>query len=46
MAELAEETNDDNFKDDVAKHQGAQGVAYEHSLQDVWAVMNKLQKLR
>jgi hypothetical protein len=44
MAELAEETDYDNFKSEVARHQGRAGATYEHSLHDVWSVMHKLQK--
>jgi hypothetical protein len=44
LAGLAEETHYDNFKSKVARHQGKAGAAYEHSLHDVWAVMNRLQK--
>jgi len=43
-AALAEETDYDNFKSEVARHQGRAGAAYEHSLHDVWSVMNRLQK--
>lgn len=41
---LAEETDYDNFKSEVARHQGRAGSAYERSLHEVWSVMNKLQK--
>jgi hypothetical protein len=44
VAELAEETDYDNFKSEVARHQGKAGAAYEHALHDVWSVMNRLQK--
>ena len=44
VAGLAEETDYDNFKSEVARHQGRAGAAYEHSLHDVWSVMNRLQK--
>lgn len=44
VAELANETDYDNFKSEVANHQGPAGAAYEHSLHSVWSVMNKLQK--
>jgi len=44
LAGLAEETDYDNFKSEVARHQGKTGAAYEHSLHDVWSVMQKLQK--
>ena len=41
---LAEETDYDNFKSEVARHQGRGGAAYERSLHDVWSVMNRLQR--
>ena len=41
---LNEEMDYDNFKSEVARHQGSEGAAYEHSLHEVWSVMNKLQK--
>ena len=44
LAGLAEETDYDNFKSEVAHHQGRAGAAYEHSLHEVWAVMHRLQK--
>lgn len=44
LAGLAEETDYDNFKAEVARHQGKSGAAYEHSLHDVWSVMHKLQE--
>ncbi len=44
LAGLAEETDYDNFKSEVARHQGKAGAAYERSLHDVWSVMRKLQK--
>ena len=44
LAALAEETDYDNFKSEVARHQGKAGAAYEHSLHEVWEVMNRLQK--
>ena len=44
LAGLAEETDYDNFKSEVARHQGRDGAAYERSLHEVWSVMNKLQK--
>jgi hypothetical protein len=44
VAELANETDYDNFKSEVANHQGRAGAAYEHSLHDVWSVMYKLQR--
>lgn len=44
LAGLAEETDYDNFKSEVAHHQGRGGAAYERSLHEVWSVMNRLQK--
>ena len=41
---LNEEMDYDNFKSKVARHQGSDGADYEHSLHEVWSVMNKLQK--
>jgi hypothetical protein len=43
VAALADETDYDNFKSEVARHQGRRGAAYEESLHDVWSVMNRLQ---
>jgi hypothetical protein len=44
LAELAEETDYDNFKSEVARYQGRAGAAYEHALHEVWSVMHRLQK--
>ena len=44
VAGLAEETDYDNFKSEVAHHLGKAGAAYEHSLHDVWSVMHRLQR--
>ena len=44
LAGLAEETDYDNFKSEVAEHQGRAGADYEHSLHQVWSVMRRLQK--
>ena len=44
LAGLAEETDYDNFKSEVARNQGRAGAAYERSLHDVWSVMHRLQK--
>lgn len=41
---LTEEMDYDNFKSEVANHQGKAGAAYEHSLHEVWSVMHRLQK--
>jgi hypothetical protein len=44
LAGLAEEIDYDNFKSEVARHQGRAGADYEHSLHEVWSVMYRLQK--
>ena len=44
VSELTDELDYDNFKSEVARHQGSDGAAYEHSLHDVWSVMYRLQK--
>lgn len=44
LSGLAEETDYDNFKSEVARHQGREGADYEHSLHEVWSVMHELQK--
>ncbi len=44
LSALAEETDYDNFKSEVAHFQGRAGGAYERSLHDVWSVMHRLQK--
>ena len=41
---LNEDMDYDNFKSEVARFQGSDGAAYEHSLHDVWSVMYGLQK--
>lgn len=43
LSGLAQDTDYDNFKSAVAKHQGTAGVDYERALHDVWSVMNELQ---
>ena len=43
LSELALETDYDNFKSEVVRHQGRAGAAYEHALHDVWSVMHRLQ---
>ena len=45
LSGLAEETDYDNFKSEVASHQGTAGAAYEHSLHSVWSAMHKLQEI-
>ena len=44
LAKLAEETDYDNFKGAVERHQGAAGNVYQNALHDVWEVMHGLQK--
>ena len=44
MAGLSEETDYDNFKSEVARHQGMEGAAYGHSLHQVWSTMHRLQE--
>lgn len=44
LSSLAEETDYDNFKSEVARYKGKTGEAYERSLHDVWSVMHELQK--
>ena len=44
LAAMAEETDYDNFKSEVARHLGKDGMAYEKSLHDVWDVMYGLQR--
>ena len=44
VSKLVEETDYDNFKNEVKHHQGKAGAAYEHALHEVWHVMNRLQK--
>jgi hypothetical protein len=41
---LNDEMDYDNFKSKVARHQGSAGADFEHSLHEVWSVMNRLQK--
>lgn len=43
LSELAAETDYDNFKSEVARHQGLSGAAYEESLHEVWSIMYRLQ---
>jgi len=44
LAGVAAEIDYDNFKSEVARHQGRAGAAYERSLHEVWSVMHRLQK--
>jgi len=43
LSGLAEETDYDNFKSEVARHQGYAGATYERLLHKVWEVMYRLQ---
>ena len=44
LAGLAEETDYDNFKSEVARHQGHNGRDYENALHDVWDIARRLQE--
>ncbi|WP_202617399.1 hypothetical protein [Roseimaritima sediminicola] len=44
MLGLTDEMDYDNFKSEVARHQGNDGARYKESLHEVWSVMNRLQK--
>jgi len=44
LAKLAEETDYDNFKDAVARHDGQAWDQYSLALHDVWSVMYRLQE--
>src|SRR5262245_1671017 len=44
LSGLVEETDYNNFKSEVARHQGMAGDAYERSLHAVWSVMRNLPK--
>jgi hypothetical protein len=44
LGELAQEQEWSNFKNEVARYQGAAGRAYVGALHDVWGVMNRLQE--
>jgi hypothetical protein len=44
LAGLSQDTDYDNFKSEVARHQGKAGAAYERSLHEVWSVMHRLHK--
>jgi hypothetical protein len=43
VAALADEIEYDNFKSEVAHHQGRAGAAYADALHDIWGVMYRLQ---
>ena len=44
LVAMNEDMDYDNFKSEVARHQGRSGAEYEHALHEVWAVVNRLQK--
>jgi hypothetical protein len=44
LAQLADETDYDNFKSEVAEHLGSKGASYESALHEVWDVMHRMQK--
>lgn len=46
LAEMAEEQEWSNFKNEVAAHQGAEGAPYAAALHDVWGIMYRLQNSR
>jgi hypothetical protein len=43
VAQLAEEQIWSNFKDEVDRFQGAEGLEYVDALHETWALMRKLQ---
>jgi hypothetical protein len=43
LESIGDEIDYDNFKSQVARHQGSSGATYAHSLHDVWSIMNRLQ---
>ena len=44
LAGLAEDTDYDNFKSEVARHPGRAGASYERSLHEIWLHMKRLQE--
>ena len=44
LAELAEEQDWSNFKNEVAAYQGKSGASYSRALHDVWEIMYRLQR--
>src|SRR4051812_43444993 len=44
LSALADEIDYDNFKSEVARHQGPAGIDYERALHEVWSVMHELQE--
>ena len=43
LESIGDEIDYDNFKSQVARHQGSSGATYSHSLHDVWSIMHRLQ---
>ncbi|TVQ03850.1 MAG: hypothetical protein EA381_00855 [Planctomycetaceae bacterium] len=43
LAGLAAETDDDNVKSEVARHQDRGGADFKRSLHEVWMVIRRLQ---
>lgn len=43
LAALSEDIDYDNFKSEVARHQGQTGSAYGRALHTVWSAMHRLQ---
>jgi hypothetical protein len=43
LSELANETDYDNFKSEVARYQGRKGAAYRDALHDIWSLTTELQ---
>ena len=44
LAELAEEQDWSNFKNEVAVYQGKGGASYARALHDIWEIMHRLQR--
>lgn len=44
LGALNDEIDYDNFKAEVARHEGRSGSAYESALHRVWSAMNRIQK--
>ncbi len=43
LAEMAEEQEWSNFKNEAAAHQGKEGASYARALHNVWEIMYRLQ---
>ena len=44
LAEMAEEQEWSNFKDEAAAHLGKEGNSYTRALHDIWKIMYRLQR--